>query len=321
MHELEPLKKLDKDILKTCAEIDAKQARDLVYAYYMIQEHRMATGNQARTLPDTDKPNAVITYMNEQLDMLENQIKAVLAKFAKNTELGKWALSICGIGPVITAGLIAYLDIEQCPTVGHFWRYAGLDPTREWISREKAAELYEGIVGKRGTANDEQVLAIAKAMNANPELVIKAFAEKTTRSEQIGYICRRPFNADLKTLCWKIGESFVKVSGNKNDVYGKLYNIRKAYEEDINEKFGYKEQAEKKLKIVGKSTEAYKSYVLGKLPKGHLHARAKRYATKIFMSHFHAVAYEIHFGKPAPKPFAIAILNHAHEIPIPNWPM
>ena len=33
---------------------------------------------------------------------------------------------------------------------------------------------------------------------------------------------------DLKELCWKIGESFVKVKGNPADIYGKIYEERKA---------------------------------------------------------------------------------------------
>jgi hypothetical protein len=42
---------------------------------------------------------------------------------------------------------------------------------------------------------------------------------------------KRPYNARLKVLCWKIGDSFVKVStGEKAGFYGKLYRQRKEYE-------------------------------------------------------------------------------------------
>ena len=88
-----------------------------------------------------------------------------------------------------------------------------------------------------------------------------------------------------------------------------------------NENLEYKEQAEKKLEKfnIGKNTEAYKWYSQGKLPPAHIQARAKRYAVKIFLSHLFSVWYELDRGKLPPKPYAIAILNHAHEIPIPNW--
>ena len=125
---------------------------------------------------------------------------------------------------------------------------------------------------------------------------------------------KRPWNASLKTLCWKIGESFVKVSGNKKDIYGQYYLQRKEQEIIKNDNLEFKDQAEVKAKIVGKSTEAYKSYSIGKLPKGHIHARAKRYAVKLFLSHWHEVAYREHFKAEPPLPYPIAHLGHAHHI-------
>ena len=38
---------------------------------------------------------------------------------------------------------------------------------------------------------------------------------------------KRHYNTKLKTLCWKIGESFVKVSGREDAHYGKVYLVRK----------------------------------------------------------------------------------------------
>ena len=99
-----------------------------------------------------------------------------------------WALAIA-------AGFLAHIDIERAPTVGHIWRFAGLDPTQKW--------------------------------------------EKKTK---------RPWNADLKTLCWKLGESFVKVKGNENDIYGKVYEARKAQEVLRNEAGELADQAADVLK-------------------------------------------------------------------------
>ena len=50
---------------------------------------------------------------------------------------GRWARSIVGIGPIIAAGLLAHIDIKQAPTVGHVWRFAGLDPTLKWTTKTK----------------------------------------------------------------------------------------------------------------------------------------------------------------------------------------
>lgn len=45
---------------------------------------------------------------------------------------------------------------------------------------------------------------------------------------------KRPWNADLKVLCWKMGESFMKVSGRDDAFYGKLYAKRKQFEIERN---------------------------------------------------------------------------------------
>ena len=73
-------------------------------------------------------------------------------------------------------------------------------------------------------------------------------------------------------------------------------------------------------KEYGKETEAFKAYSVGKLPKAHIQARAERYAVKIFLSHWHTVAYCEAHGKLPPKPYVLSILGHADMIQVPNWP-
>ena len=189
-------------------------------------------------------------------------------------------------------------------TAGHLWRFAGLDPTVTW--------------------------------------------EKKTK---------RPWNASLKTLCWKIGESFVKVSGKEDDVYGHLYLDRKAKEVANNLGGLLADQATAKLAKfkIDKNTEAYAWYAglltaskakqimsapaekrqglalklraakmegdgLPMLPPAHIHARAKRWAVKLFLAHYHTVAFVDRFKEMPPKPYVITHLGHAHEILVPNWP-
>lgn len=123
---------------------------------------------------------------------------------------------------------------------------------------------------------------------------------------------KRPWNAQLKTLCWKIGESFVITKGHEEAVYGALYDQRKAYEIDKNEAGQYAEQAELILKRTPKHKQAA-IYQKGKLPDGHIHMRAKRYAVKQFLSDLHAYWYRLEFGKEPPLPYPIAILGHAHK--------
>jgi len=255
--------KLNKDLKKGAAKLTDSQARYLVDMYYQFQEHRIAVAAQIRESEKREEPCEVTQWLFENVSMLEKEIVKALKYYTKGHPVGEWLNSIMGIGPVISAGLLAHIDITKAPTVGHIWSFAGLNPNAVW---EK---------GKL-----------------------------------------RPHNAKLKTLCWKIGQSFVKVSNNDKDFYGKIYKERKEYELQKNENMEYTEQAKAKLEKykIGKTTDAYKAYSIGKLPLGHIQQRAERYAVKIFLSHLHHVWYKIHFNEEPPKPFAIEHLGHVHFI-------
>ena len=269
--ELEALNKLKRDIKNAGTTLSKEEARYLVDLYYQMQEYRKASDNQVRQLQkeDNKEPHETLAFFANNFRTLERNIKSVLQVYAESKPIGQWMLSICGIGPVISAGLMANIDITKVQTAGQIQAFAGLDPTREWNKGEK-----------------------------------------------------RPYNARLKTLCWKIGQCFIKVQNNEEDVYGKIFAIRKAYEIERNEKGELADQAKAKLERfnIKKTTDAYKWYSQGKLPPAHINQRASRYAIKIFLSHLFSVWYEMEHKEKPPKPYAIAILNHAHEIPIPNWP-
>lgn len=262
-----PVERLSRDLSKAARTLTDTEARYLINSYYIMQDSRLRSNNQVRALTEAEKPNSVLVWLAEQGATLEGQIKRALDQYTQAHKMGSWMREIHGIGPVLAAGLLAHIDITKAPTVGHIWRFAGLDPTTTWNKGE-----------------------------------------------------RRPWNADLKTLCWKVGQSFMKFSNDNACYYGHVYRKRKEFETTRNEQNGNTEAAAKGLARVGKTTEAYKYYAAGKLPPAQIDARARRYAVKLFLSHLHNVWYEKHFGVPAPLPYPIAILGHdrSHYIPPPE---
>ena len=263
--------RLTRDLRRAAATLSSQEARFLVDYYYQAQENRKRAYSQLRALTEAAEPHEVIGWLAQNHKVvLEAGLRTVLGAYADSKREGAWAQSIVGIGPVLSAGLLAHIDIAQAPTAGHIWRFAGLDPSVVWGKGEK-----------------------------------------------------RPWNAALKVLCWKISESFVKTKTRDGAYYGPLYDERKAYELAKNERGEYADQAAAKLVKfkIGKDTEAFTWYSIGKLPPGHIHARAERWTVKLFLSHYQAVAWEVRFGEKPPAPFAPAILGHAHTIVPPNWPM
>ena len=134
---------------------------------------------------------------------------------------------------------------------------------------------------------------------------------------------KRPWNASLKVLCWKLGESFTKQSGYDDCFYGKLYAARKLEEIAKNEAGEFAEQAKASLeeKNFRKGTETRKAYEAGELPDGRILLRAQRYAVKLFLAHLHEVWYWEHFKHAPPNPYPMAILGHTHRIDPPNMPI
>jgi hypothetical protein len=297
--------KLTQDIKAAAKTLTVREARYLTDLYYQFQDNRIRAAGQIRSMVTDEvvEPHETLDWVMSQSEKLEISIRSVLGEFAKNRIVGAWSQSIHGIGPVISAGLIANISMrvwvcmasdeeketrrkreEQCTqrkpcsmachekplnTAGMIWRYAGLDPTVKWEKGKK-----------------------------------------------------RPWNASLKRLCFLIGECFVKVSNSPKDFYGHFYRQRKEQEIAKNDRGEFAEQAARVLreKNIGKSTDAYKAYSQGKLPPAHIHRRACRYCVKLFLAHWHAVAYRAEFERSAPAPYAMSELGHTDYIQPPNYP-
>lgn len=267
----ELLGRLTRD-LKTAAKIlGPKEARFLTDFYYQMQRDRIISANQVRIAGETGEPNRVLTWFAESTRRLEDDIRRALDSFSDEWKVGRWMKSICGIGPVLSSGFLSHLDIRDKPSCGHFWRFAGLDPTVEWEKGEK-----------------------------------------------------RPWNGRLKKLYFKLGDCFVKVQNNKNDVYGHIYARRREYEESLNNAKAYASQAEASLKKFnfGKNTEARAWYEQGKLPPARMLLRSMRYAVKMFLSHLHHIMWEDFYDVAPPYPYIFSKGGHdiSHYVPPPNWP-
>lgn len=311
----ETLKKLRADLRGAALALKPDEVRYLVDLYYQIQDYRIQAQGQDRaaqvavcgecgkevayklrkrptpaflvaphpvtgdgdeecpgSLEETgpkQQPNALVSYVFEMFEGLEDEVKRALDHYTEGQPVGVWLRSIRGIGPVISAGLIAHVyHLDPFPTsASHLMSFAGMNPDAKWEKGE-----------------------------------------------------RRPWNARLKTLvAYKLGESFVKVHNHEEDFYGKLYAKRKRLEESRNERLEFKDQAAAwLLKMKDKSTEAFKAYSAGRLPKQHVHARARRVAVKMFLSHYYTVCHFLRKGELGPRPYALEHLpGHNDVVPIP----
>jgi hypothetical protein len=124
--------RMTKDIRAAATSLTADEVRFLVDAYYNMQDDRKRFNNQARALSKSGEPNALVEHLGSQSEKLEDQVKKALDKYTRSHPVGAWMRQVHGVGPITAAGILAHVDIAKCPTVGHVWRYAGLDPTSRW---------------------------------------------------------------------------------------------------------------------------------------------------------------------------------------------
>lgn len=381
--DYQSVEKLRKDLRQAESGLSREQARWFVDAYYQIQDFRIQAGGQARAASAESEPLELVGWLLTQFQTLEREIQNSLGRWARIAPVGRWAQSITGIGPVISAGLVAHIDIAKAPTAGHIWRFAGLDSTLEWEGVKAARELVTAAQEVEKTpastvlwlakathrkvssfweaqgvnlpSRDEALAAVMDQAGCDKSEVEELFAERPLHvdnaiayaCEQLGiedrdvyewlypssdlkldttaiqkYLSKRPYNAKLKVLCWKIGDSFVKQSSRESDIYGHVYRERKELEVKRDAE-GYNEPAAKETleKRRINDAETRKIYESGRLPAGRLDLRARRYAVKLFLSHYQWVAYESTYNTKPPMPYIIQHGGHTDFIAPPNWPM
>ena len=188
--ESNAITKLTKDLKASTVTLSQDEARYLVDYYYTLQNDRIRAKGRVRAFSEQSEPHEVITWLSDNTAFLEKQVQRALTAYAESNPVGRWSMSITGIAGVISAGLLAHIDIEKAATPGHIERFGGIDPTIEWKKGQK-----------------------------------------------------RPFNAKLKVLFWKIGESFVKTSNLESDFYGKIYKQAKEHLTEQNESGVFAESA------------------------------------------------------------------------------
>jgi hypothetical protein len=128
----EPLPRLSiRDVRAYAEGVSARQMRYLIDLYYQVQRIRITADNQVRSEPGENR--SALAWLAEQAHATEATLRRVMAAWAEREPEGRWLLSVRGIGPVLAAGVLATFPPDEVPpTVGKWWRFAGVDPSLRW---------------------------------------------------------------------------------------------------------------------------------------------------------------------------------------------
>jgi hypothetical protein len=273
---------LPRSLRQAAKDMPREEVRALVDQYYVQQRQRIAGEGRMRAfIQERDEGPTVTEWLIDRFRVGEDAAKSAITTWAKaQGDPTAWALAQYGIGPILAAGFACHIDITKAPTVGHIWKFAGLDPTTVWNKGEKRPFngslkvlcwkaggsfvmfhkqdkcFYGGIYAQRKQYEEDRNERGGNAETAATTLATKNFSESGTRECYLGK---------------------AKTCQHKDPVYEGIPH----------------------------------------LPPGRIDMRSRRYAVKLFLAHWHEQAYRAHYGTEPPLPYPIAHLGHAHKIEAP----
>lgn len=265
-------------------------------------------------------------YSSRFVDEYNRELKSILNGMISSYQIGiddsEYADILINIPDQSESRLIVLLDSILPTYLNGLYHYMNSTTIQTEIDAEGLTDFFIW-VGNKTSVTPEVINITAAVTDRNISVIqngLKSLKKKDkekkngsyTKTDMVSYLSKPPYNADLKSRCYLLGESFCKVSGKEKSLYGRLYKERKAYETKKNSKYQYADQALAQLtsKNFDKKTAAYKSYSEGKLPDGHINARAKRFAVKIFLVHLFECMYMNYYHKAPPVYYPLEHLGH-----------
>jgi len=180
--------------------------RTLVDIYYDFQGQRIQTqlriGASKRLNSLTDEQLSIygITTIFENAKNFEKDLERLITRQLKNHALyTQYFVDIQGIGPLLAAGLIAYIDdIEKFEHVSSLWQYSGYGMNRYCKKCKKPTSI---IVKYDTGTNAKKLHPFEKCPECNHDTI--PILQKRTSGYQSNW------NNKLKTLAWKASSSFI----------------------------------------------------------------------------------------------------------------
>jgi hypothetical protein len=320
------------EAVNACAEDYGKALIQLCEAHDLDVEalHLLATTDENKNTCALSRESIIraftaehkyLTYLYSQQEAIENQMRRAMEVYVKTQRVAVWAMKYNkGFGPIFAMKLLAWLDIEQAPTVGHFYAFGGMDPSREFLGAERARAAVSAATG----TVEEIMLKLCAEFGQNLETIRRlATTDKDgnqielTRASLEKALSRRPYHVGVKTLYHLIAETFMKQSPPAP--WRLRYEQIKAEAQQRNLTGGFAPLA---ARILAKHPNHKQAniYVTGRIPDGHLNNWVLRKLVKQFLIGWHRACYHCRYGVEVPKPYPIAIQGHGHLVAIAGQP-
>lgn len=188
---------MDTDILRPLIDLRDRTIQKNRIAF----QHRVTAIEQGRDHADPVTYDMLIRY-RDRFEALEAELDDDITGIAKTMPIIDKMVHVKGLGFMLSAKLVAMIDIERCITVSSLWRFAGF-----------------GVVPYCPECEAYLEVQLEKCPECKGDTINKA--ERLRKGEKAHY------NTRLKTYCWQVGSSFLKSSSPYRNVYDKA---REKYE-------------------------------------------------------------------------------------------
>jgi len=154
---------------------------------------------------------------NEERDLLR-QLTECIARHPA----WPWLVRVRGLGPSLSARLLARLEIERAPTPSSFWSYCGLATVAAQLYRCSECGYEVSLPAGRHLRAAHRVPDTARPCGGQlapiGEGTRRVAQPRPSRGENA------PYDREAKKLCYLIGTSFVR----QGDAYRRYYNEQRA---------------------------------------------------------------------------------------------
>lgn len=318
----------DSDIEAILGHIGPATARVLIDMFYSQSKVRIASENRIRAVWQNfdESETRVLQKFYDVSSANELLIKAAIGKYVATHEMEPWLMEQTGIGTVLAGGLMAHFNIEKAPRDANMHSFAGLgekcvcvkgerrpwnaflkslcaykigesfvkNPRSfygEWFVKRKAAEVVWNDCGGSGNKHKSRH-GVGTGMNTM-EAAIRDATDiyKTPEGDRVGKYKPNTAAWPWVNACYPKGTC------------GQIIQIKTLTE---------REAFLAKIRL-----DPGKGFPM--LPPAHIHARARRWVVKLFISHLHEVWWWTHFKtKPlCSYVFCGSFPEHSHKIEPP----
>lgn len=126
---------VNKDFTKAAKRMPEREVKYLVSMYYTCQEMRIAVAARLRMLGE--ESNELLGIFLNQFEEVEKDIQAALDVYTDNNGIGNRFRQVRGIGPVLTAGWLAHVNVHIAHNCAKVLSFGGYNPNMVWEKGQK----------------------------------------------------------------------------------------------------------------------------------------------------------------------------------------